>query len=422
MGTDVEERLPTSPDDPSSFSAAGSGPGGDPTGAGGGPGTGSGGAAGGGDLPQLLARLLFLCVLLFGFLVSIETMSKAIRALADTGLLGGEDELFAGVSNPFAGLAIGVLFTVLVQSSSTTTATIVAIVGGGALSVSDAVPMIMGANIGTTVTNTLVSIGHVRRASEFRRAFAAATVHDFFNLIAVLLFLPLELMTGFLAKSAQALSGMLTGTGGVTYDSPIKSAIKAAHHWLLEKFQSVGFEDQALGVVMLLVGILLTFACLYQITRNMRAVVAGNIETGLNRALESSGFVPLLIGVAITVSVQSSSITTSLLVPMAAAGVLSLDKAFPIMLGANIGTTVTALLASMAQDRPEALTIALVHVLFNTFGVVGWYLFVPLRRVPIRLAEGLAGAAARSRLWILAYVFGVFVLVPLLGWYLWKDL
>jgi sodium-dependent phosphate cotransporter len=369
----------------------------------------------------LFLRILLLLALLFGFLVAIETMSKAIKALSQSGLLGGtdENELFSGVANPFAGLAIGVLFTVLVQSSSTTTSTIVAVVASGALSVEHAVPMILGANIGTTITNTLVSIGHVRRSEEFRRAFAAATVHDFFNLMMVVVFLPIELATGFLSKTASWATGFLSRGEGAQYKSPIKKAIKAVHKEIMGAVEALGIEGNTLSVLMLVIGIALTFLCLYQITKNMRAVIAGKIESGMNRVLEASGIVPLVIGIGITVSVQSSSITTSLLVPMCAAGVLTLRKAFPVMLGANIGTTVTALLASMAQDNIDALTIAIVHLLFNSIGVILVYPFESVRRVPIACATMLADRATRSPLWVILYVGVTFVLLPLLGWILW---
>jgi sodium-dependent phosphate cotransporter len=371
---------------------------------------------------EVAGRLVLLVALLFAFLVAIETMSKAIKGLCDTGLLGGEGgELFGGIQNPFAGLSLGVLFTVLVQSSSTTTSTIVAVVGSGALSVEAAVPMIMGANIGTTITNTLVSLGSIRRSMEFQRAFAAATVHDFFNLLCVAVLLPLELSTRLLSRSAAALAGWLAGGGarGAKYDSPIKHALKEAHKALVGSLESLGLEGSALQGVALVVGIALTFVSLVYITKNMRRVLAGKIEVAMNRALESSGLVPLAIGIALTVAVQSSSITTSLLVPMCAAGVLSLGNAFPVMLGANIGTTVTALLASLAQERPEALTIALVHTLFNCAGVLLFYPVPALRKLPLGAAAGLAGLATRSRLWVVVYVAGVFVLLPLCGWLLW---
>ncbi len=379
-------------------------------------------SAGGTPTGTILLRILWLLILLFGFLVAIETMSKAIKTLGDVGVLGGggdEQELFRGVSNPFAGLSLGILFTVIVQSSSVTTSTIVAVVGSGTLPVEHAVPMILGANIGTTITAVLVSLGHVRRSREFHRAFAAATMHDFFNLIAVLVFFPLEMTTHFLARSAQWLTSRIPSGGGAEYQSPIKRAIKAVHHWLVDLVESTGLEGRALGIAMLILGVLLIFGCLYLITKNMRRVIAGRIEKGMNRVLDSSGLVPLGIGVLITCAVQSSSITTSLMVPMCAAGVLRLEKAFPVMLGANIGTTVTALLASMAQDESGALSIAIVHLLFNLAGTLLIYPFPAVRRIPVRLAEGLARVAVKSKLILVVYVVGVFVVVPLSGWVLW---
>ena len=366
-------------------------------------------------------RWASLLGLLYGFLVAIELMSKAIQLLAGSGLGADGSSIFAEVQNPFAGLAAGVLFTVLVQSSSTTTATIVAVVGSGALPVASAVPMIMGANIGTTITNTIVSLGSLRRRTEFRRAFAAATVHDFFNVLSVAVLLPLELSTRFLSRTAAALAERLAGSGGADFDSPVKGAIKATYKSVLAALEALGLTGATLATVALLVGIALTFVSLVFITRTMRVLLAGRIERAMNRALEASGVVPMVIGAGLTVAVQSSSITTSMLVPMCASGVLSLAHAYPIVLGANLGTTVTALLASVAQEGSAALTIALVHLLFNLSGTLLFYPVVPLRRIPLRLATGLANLADRSRLWVLAYVAGTFVLLPLLGWLIWHH-
>ena len=99
--------------------------------------------------------------------------------------LGGDfaKTVISTTSNSFVALFIGIVSTAIFQSSSTTTSLIVAMVGGGALTLSGAIPMIMGANIGTTITNMLVSIGHINRTNEFKRAFAAATVHDFLMLL-----------------------------------------------------------------------------------------------------------------------------------------------------------------------------------------------------------------------------------------------
>jgi len=366
----------------------------------------------------VLLRALFVLVLLGGFLVAIQCMGGSIK------LMGKEtsEGLFQGVSNPFAGLAVGILATVLVQSSSTTTSMIVALVGSGEIPVAHAVPMIMGANIGTTVTNTLVSMGHVRQSASFRRAFAAATVHDFFNVLCVAALLPLELLTGFLSKTALALTDALSGAGGAEYKSPIKVGVKAAYKAILSTLESIGLEGTPLAIVTLLIGIALTFACLVLITKNMRRLIAGRLERALNRSLGRSGLIGIFVGVGMTVAVQSSSITTSLLVPLCAAGILTLPNAFPIMLGANIGTTVTALLASAAAESSAGLTIALVHALFNITGTCLFYPFRVMRLIPIRLAEGLAARAATNPVWVVGYVLGVFVGIPLLGMWIFGSL
>lgn len=364
---------------------------------------------------EKVLRMGYVLGLVYLFLVSIRLMGSAVKVLgSDTA-----SDLFSGVANPFAGLAVGTLATVLVQSSSTTTSTIVGLVGqsgGTALPLKTAVPMIMGANLGTTITNTIVSIGHVRQGGAFRRAFAAATVHDFFNLLLVMIILPIELMTGFLESSAVTLSSLVQGVGGAEFKSPIKAAVKAGERPILDLFQGMNLEGGALSTVLVGVALALIAICLIYITRNMRVLMIGPLERALNRILGKSGLLGILVGTLITIAVQSSSITTSLLVPMCAAGVLTLRNAFPIMMGANIGTTVTALLASMAADNEAGLTIALVHTLFNLIGVCIFYPIPIMRRIPLRLARTLAVRAQRNVLWVVFYVVGVFIVLPLTGY------
>ncbi len=360
-------------------------------------------------------RLLLVLFLLYVFLVGVKALESGIKSFgADF-----TDSLFEGVSNPIAGLFVGVLATVLVQSSSVSTATIVGLVGAGTLSVPLAVPMIMGANIGTTVTNTLASLGYLRRSTEFRRAFAGATMHDFFNLMAVAALLPLELATKFLSKTAEALAGLLGRSSNVGFeapDSPIKAAVKAPVKLFENIFESLGAGDTLIGILLLVVGLALIFLALAYITRNMKLVVAGNIERSMNAVLAKGGGVAAMaIGLIMTVSVQSSSITTSVLIPMIAAGVLTLSNAYPITLGANVGTTVTALLASLATERPEGLVIALTHTLFNLSGILLFYPIPQLRRIPLFLAQKLAVVAEVRKSLVIVYVVGAFVLVPLIG-------
>ncbi|MDX1468118.1 MAG: Na/Pi symporter [Acidimicrobiia bacterium] len=356
-------------------------------------------------------RLGLAILFLYVFLVGVKSLETGIKSFGEAFV----SDLFESVGNPIAGLAAGILATVLVQSSSVTTSTIVGLVGAGVLPVETAVPMIMGANIGTTVTNTLASLGHLRQGAYFRRAFAAATVHDYFNIIAVVLLLPLEVATGLIRRIATGVAdtvgGLLPEVG--TGSSPVKSAIKIPVERFEEAIDSVG-AGGAMGAILLALGIGLIFAALWMITRQMRIVMSGRIENAINSVLaKGAGIAALVVGIAMTVAVQSSSITTSILVPLVAAGVLTLQNAFPVTLGANIGTTVTALLASIAADAPEALVIALAHVTFNVIGILIIYPWPRIRAIPLFLAEKTAEAAVARRWLVVIYVVGLFVLTPL---------
>lgn len=362
---------------------------------------------------QSVLRVALVVALLYLFLVGVKSLEAGIQAFgADVAT-----SVFDNVTHPLAGLFAGMLATILVQSSSVTSSTIVGLVGAGVLSLPAAVPMIMGTNLGTTVTNTIVSLGHVRRGQEFRRAFAGATVHDYFNILTVAVALPLELATGFLSRTATALSDLIgsgDGLGGVATRSPIKAAIA----WPVDRAEDVlaVLSPTLTGVLLLVTGVAVIFMALTLITRNMRIVMAGGIERSMNRILDKgAGVSALAVGMVVTVLVQSSSITTSILIPMLGAGILTLENAYPVTLGANVGTTVTALLASLAADRPEALTIALVHTLFNVFGILLFYPVPALRALPIRLARATAALAQQRARWAVAYVVGLFIVLPLLG-------
>jgi sodium-dependent phosphate cotransporter len=340
-------------------------------------------------------------------------LEAGIQALGD----GFQDGLLDSVDNPLAGLFAGVLATVLVQSSSVSTSTIVGLVGSGAIGVTTAVPMIMGANIGTTVTNTVAALGSARRTEEFRRAFAGATMHDFFNLIAVAIFLPLELATGFLAKLATRIAGLLGGSveGGKTR-SPIKEAVREPVSIVRDFVEGLTDSERAIGTILIIVGLGMIFIALALITANMRQLIASRIEAVLNRFVSSGGgLVGMGVGLATTVAVQSSSITTSILVPMVGSGILTVRNAFPITLGANLGTTITALLAALAVDLRAGLVIALVHTLFNLSAIVLIYPIQAIRAVPVRLAEALADRAAQNRMVVVVYTGGLFIVVPAVG-------
>ena len=363
------------------------------------------------EMATLLRGFLVLA-LLYLFLTGVELLSGGFKIMGK----GFVDGLFEGVSNPLAGLFVGLLATVLVQSSSVSTSVIVGLVASGVVGPDEAVPMIMGANLGTTVTNTVASLGHVRRDQEFRRAFAAATVHDFFNILAVAIFLPIELATSYLSETAEWITERVLGSSGAAFDSPLKAAVKKPASLVKDVLDDLGAHGNWKGGLMIAIGLACIFVALGYITKNMRLLVADRVEAAINRALGAgSGIVAIVLGMVITIAVQSSSITTSVLVPLAASGVLTLENIYPVTLGANVGTTVTALLASLATGNPAAVTVALVHTLFNLSGILLFYPIRVLRNLPLRLATGMSDIAAERRSTAIGYALGMFVVVPLLG-------
>jgi sodium-dependent phosphate cotransporter len=357
------------------------------------------------------ARAALVVGLLYLFLVGVKLLESGIKGV------GSEytDALFGAVSSPLSALFVGILTTVLVQSSSVTTATIVGLVAAGVVGVDTAVYMVMGANIGTSVTNTLVSLTNVRRTESFQRAFTAATMHDFFNLIAVAILFPLELLTGFLSGSATVMAEWFPSTGSGGFRSPIKSAVSWGADLMGSAVEALVGETRLAAVLVAVLGLAIIFLALSLITKNMRVLVAARIETSLNAALARSGLVGIVVGTIVTISVQSSSITTSILVPLVASGVLLVRNAYPITLGANIGTTVTAFIAALGAGSVDGLTVALTHTLFNVIAILILYPIPRLRFVPVRLAEGLSAIAVRRKWVALAYVVVLFIVVPFLG-------
>ena len=367
--------------------------------------------------PAPILRAALVIGMLYAFLVGVSLLENGISGLG----AGFQAGLVREIANPLSGLFAGIVLTVLVQSSSVSTATIVGLVGAGTLDVGLAVPMIMGANIGTTVTNTLASLGSIRRKEEFRRALTAATMHDFFNLLAVAVLLPLELLTGIFSRTALWLTGILRGTEVMIESRPsrLRAAVRVPVGIVRDLASAGGLPPRIAAISFLVLGLGLIFLALVLITRNMRQLVRDSVERAMNEFVgRGGGTFGILVGVLITVAVQSSTITTSILVPLVAAGLLTARSAYPITLGANVGTTVTALIASLAVTQPAGLTIALVHTLFNVVALLLVYPVRAVRDVPVRLAEGFAGIASRHPTLVAGYLLGLFLIIPVLGIFL----
>jgi len=360
------------------------------------------------ELADILGKTLILLVILFFFFLAIKLMGTSAKGM---GKLLASRFLSEGTSSALLGLFLGIFTTSLVQSSSTVTSMVVGLVAGGAFSLEIAIPIIMGANIGTTVTNTIVSLGHVHHREEFRRAFAAGIVHDIFNILAVLVIFPLEQTTHFLQRSAGWLTGRLMGQQIGQFDG-IKHAVDPVLH-LVERM--IPHEGLRLAFSLLLLLVTLTL-----LVKFMRSIMENKLAHMIDSVLFRNAGTSMLMGLGFTILVQSSSVTTSLVVPLVGAGILTVRQIFPYTLGSNVGTTITALMAAMVfattGSAPEAsraaLTAALVHTLFNISGIMIWY---PLRKAPIGIAEFIAEICARSRRNTILIVLGYFglYLLPL---------
>jgi len=354
---------------------------------------------------------LMLAVLVYGILVAVTVIGGGFK------LATGDQAkaLFEFAANPVLGLIIGMVCTALIQSSSTVSSIIVAMVAGG-LPIDIAIPMIMGANIGTSITSTIVSLGHVTNKEEFQRAFNAATIHDFFNVISVLIFLPLEIIFGVLEKISAAMVGIFASSSGMSVDgiNPIKAITKPISNTIQDTLSFM--PDIYAGITMAVIGVALIILSITFMGKTMKALMVGRAKDILHKSIGKGPLQGIASGTVVTVLVQSSSTTTSLVVPLVGNGVLTARDIYPFTLGANIGTCITALLAAVAvtgQNAVFALEIALVHLMYNVLGVTVIYGVKFLRDIPLDLSEKLSMRVAEQKLFGLAYIMVLFFLVPL---------
>ncbi|XP_027691850.1 sodium-dependent phosphate transport protein 2B-like isoform X2 [Vombatus ursinus] len=443
-------------------------------------------------------KVILLLGFLYLFVCSLDILSSAFQ------LVGGKmaGEIFRDgsvLSNPVAGLVIGVLVTVMVQSSSTSSSIVVSMVSSSLLTVKAAIPIIMGANIGTSVTNTIVALMQAGDRDEFRRAFAGATVHDFFNWLSVLVLLPLEAITNYLyhltnviVKSFNIKSGddapellkvitdpltkliiqldkkvineIATGNEAAKNKSLIKIWCETFKNvtlsnvtvpspenctssslcwtdgnmtWTLlnttyeeniakckHAFVNANLSDLGIGLILLALSLLVLCTCLILIVKVLNSVLKGQVAAVIKKTINTdfpfpftwlAGYLAVLVGAGITFLVQSSSVFTSAITPLVGIGVISLERAYPLTLGSNIGTTTTAILAALASPGntlQSSLQIALCHFFFNISGILLWYP-IPFTRLPIRLARGLGNITANYRWFAIFYLIFCFLLVPL---------
>ncbi|KAL4238077.1 hypothetical protein ACF0H5_002789 [Mactra antiquata] len=448
-----------------------------------------------------IVKFILLIGCLYFFVCSLDLLSNAFRLIGGK-TAGSVFQNNALLRNPVAGLMIGVLATVLLQSSSTTMGIAISLVVSKVIIVRDAIPIVMGANIGTSITNTLVSMGQITVKDEFRRAFAGATVHDMFNWMTVIVFLPIEACTGYLyhltklivssmdfpvsaekRKPRQflkkltkpftkliirvdksVLTSIAQGDDNAYDMSIIKHCCKRREQFIgpfaesstdvlennvtsltdgvnlttriynrtVEKvcvqkcqflFESVSWSDSTVGVVLLVMTLVLLTACFIILVRTIYSVLKGPILRLVKKFVNAdfpgrlafiTGYVAIAIGTGTTMIIQSSSVFTSALTPLVGIGVVSIERMYPLTLGANLGTTFTAIIIALSQnaeDMPVAFHVALCHVFFNVSGIILFYP-IPYMRVPIKMAKCLGNTTARYRWFAIMYMLLMFVCLP----------
>ncbi|KAG8513079.1 Sodium-dependent phosphate transport protein 2A [Galemys pyrenaicus] len=457
---------------------------------------------------MMILKVPLMLTFLYLFVCSLDVLSSAFQ-LAGGKVAGDIFKDNAILSNPVAGLVVGILVTVLVQSSSTSTSIIVSMVSSGLLEVSSAIPIIMGSNIGTSVTNTIVALMQAGDRTDFRRAFAGATVHDCFNWLSVLVLLPLEAATGYLHHVTQLVvasfnirggrdapdllkiitepftkliiqvgAGLAQRAGGggakarpslpsptscpqldrsvitsiATGDESLRNhsliriwclpdtveaptpmpraevnTSQTLRNATMEKcnhiFVDTGLPDLAVGLILLAGSLVLLCTCLILLVKMLNSLLKGQVAKVIQKVINTdfpapftwaTGYFAMVVGAGMTFVVQSSSVFTSAITPLIGLGVISIERAYPLTLGSNIGTTTTAILAALASPKEKlssAFQIALCHFFFNISGILLWYP-VPCMRLPIRMAKALGKRTAKYRWFAVLYLLLCFLLLP----------
>ena len=259
------------------------------------------------EVMQLIGSLIWLLAGVGVFIVGMNFMGDALEKSAGAGM----KRLLEKISNNrFSGVGIGAGVTAIIQSSSATSVMVIGLVNAGVMTLLQATPIIMGANIGTTITGVLVALKN-----------------DYFNMAMYLLAFA-GVMMGFFKKEKIKIAGSLCcGLGLIFVGLEVMSSEQAFGNPLVE---------------------------------NMFTAIFQRIDFPL---------LLIFVGVVFTALIQSSSAATGVVITMVGAGVLPLDMALFIVLGANIGTCVTALLACVGANA-NSKRVALIHFTFNTIGTV----------------------------------------------------
>jgi len=173
-----------------------------------------------------------------------------------------------------------------------------------------------------------------------------------------------------------------------------------------------GAGDSAGGIIAVIISLLLLCGGLFGLVKLLQMLLLKKAKKIIAKAVQLNAYLSILVGLGITIVVQSSSVTTSALTPLCGLGVIPLDKMLPLTLGANIGTTCTALIAALASMKFEGLQIALCHLCFNLIGILIWYPIPAMRQIPLGAARLLGLYASFYRFVPAVYIMVMFVVLP----------
>jgi solute carrier family 34 (sodium-dependent phosphate cotransporter) len=351
-----------------------------------------------------LRIILYILGALLLFLLALDLLVSSSQHL------GGSvaETILLATSNPFAGLFIGLLITAMLQSSSTTTSLVVAFVASGAITLESAIPIIMGANVGTTITGMIVSLGFISRKKEFRRAVAAGSYHVFFNLLTVFVLFPLEYYYSFLSSISFRIAQVFFKPSAAAMPQEAAHSSYGFSHVtdFLQRIVPNAFILVVLALVMLFGSILI-------FRRLISDLLKAKSPEVFSRFFFKNQIKSFSWGLLTTAAIRSSTITTSVVVPIVAKRITSLKQAAPFIMGANVGTTITAFIAAtLNANTAGAISIAIAHFLFNLIGVILFFPIPVLRRLPIELASGLGKLTLQYRLIGFLFLLLTYFFIP----------
>jgi solute carrier family 34 (sodium-dependent phosphate cotransporter) len=360
-----------------------------------------------------LKTVLYIIGTLVLFVFALDLMVSSLQHIGKS----AAETIIQATSNPFTALFIGLLITAMIQSSSTTTALVVALVASGSITLESGIPIIMGANVGTTITSTIVSLGFINKKKEFRRAAAAGTYDGFFNILIVVILFPLEYYYGFLSGISQWIAAYFFHPSAAPVETSFSSKwymFGPVISWVVKIIPS--------GFLLALLSFVLLFTSILFFRKLISGLLLASSPERFSRFFFKNAWKSLFWGTVTTAAIRSSTITTSVVVPIVAQRIVSLRKAAPFILGANIGTTITAFIAAFFNvNTSGAISIAIAHFLFNFIGVLVFYPIPILRRIPMELAYRLGKLTLKYRLAVFVYILMIFFFVPFSLIYFNKD-